>query len=145
MTLEQKLDSFATPSALLIQMHPGRANFDKHVLGWQELGKISQVDCAGLAAEEDMIALTLMEYSHWLIIAGSLLLLFGLAGLAARHRIVEAEPDPTTADSQCSDLDTELTPSEIYHRAAKEKRRARWADTPHEELLDADSKTQHPT
>jgi len=113
-------------------------------LDWQELGKIWQVDC-GLAAEEDMTILTSMEYPHWLITAGSLLIFFGLAGLALRHRIVEADPDPMTGDGQCSYLETDLTPSEIYHRAAKEKRRARWADTPHEELLDTDPKTQHPT
>ena len=92
-----------------------------------------------------MTILTSMEYPHWLITAGSLLIFFGLAGLALRHRIVEADPDPMTGDGQCSDLETDLTPSEIYHRAAKEKRRARWADTPHEELLDTDPKTQHPT
>ena len=92
-----------------------------------------------------MTFFTSMEYSHWLIIAGSLLAVFGLAGLAFGHRIVEADPDPMTGDGQCSDLETDLTPSEIYRRAAKEKRRARWADTSYEDLLDPDPKTQHPT
>jgi hypothetical protein len=91
-----------------------------------------------------MTALTSMEFSHWLIAVGSLLLLFGLVGLALRHRSVRAEPELITGDDKYSDPESELTPAEVYYRTAKEKRRARWAEVPHEELADPDPKTQPP-
>ena len=41
-----------------------------------------------------MTALSSIEYPHWLMIAGALLLMLGLVGLALRHRGGEAEPMP---------------------------------------------------
>ena len=69
-------------------------------------------------------ALSSMEYPHWLIIAGAILLMLGLGGLALRPRSVEADPSDVTK----SELETDLTPAEVYERTAKEKRRARWAE-----------------
>lgn len=92
----------------------------------------------------NMTVLTSMEYPHWLMIAGTLLLLLGVMGLALRKRSVGPELDPPR-DDELSDPEADLTPAEAYHRTAKEKRRARWAETPSEELLDADPKTKHPT
>ena len=95
--------------------------------------------------EEGMTALTSLEYSHWLITVGSLLVLFGLAGLALHYRRVDAEPEPTTGSDKFSDPTRELTPLEVYYRVAKEKRRARWAEVPHEEQADADRQSQPPS
>jgi hypothetical protein len=38
-----------------------------------------------------------------------------------------------TNDQEPSEPETDLTPAEVYERAAKEKRRARWAEREHEE------------
>jgi len=42
-----------------------------------------------------MTALSSMEYPHWLIIAGALLVVLGLVGIALDQRSVEAAPDAT--------------------------------------------------
>jgi hypothetical protein len=73
-------------------------------------------------------ALSSMEYPHWLIIAGAILLMLGLVGLALRPRSVEADPSDMTNDQEPSEPESDLTPAEVYERAAKEKRRARWAE-----------------
>ena len=87
-----------------------------------------------------MTVLSSMEYPHWLMIAGALLFVLGLVGLALKQRCVEAEPR-AGATSDHEPLEPEdLTPEEVYHRTAKEKRRARWAESS-EEPLDAESKT----
>ena len=77
-------------------------------------------------------ALSSMEYPHWLIIAGAILLMLGLVGLALRLRSVEADLNDMTNDQEPSEPETDLTPAEVYERAAKEKRRARWAEREHE-------------
>ena len=88
-----------------------------------------------------MTVLSLMEYPHWLMMAGALLLALGLIGLALKQRSVEAEPRAgATSDHEPLEPETDLTPEEVYHRTAKEKRRARWAESS-EEPLDAESKT----
>ena len=74
-----------------------------------------------------------MEYPHWLIIAGAILLMLGLVGLALRLRSVEADLNDMTNDQEPSEPETDLTPAEVYERAAKEKRRTRWAEREHEE------------
>jgi hypothetical protein len=81
-----------------------------------------------------------MEYPHWLIIAGAILLMLGLVGLALRARSVEPDPSDMTNDQEPSEPDANLTPAEVYERTAKEKRRARWAERSGEEPLDAESK-----
>jgi hypothetical protein len=77
-------------------------------------------------------AFSSMEYPHWLIIAGAVLLMLGLVGLALRPRSVEADPSDMTNDREPSEPEADLTPAEVYERAAKEKRRARWAESERE-------------
>jgi len=74
-----------------------------------------------------------MEYPHWLIAAGAVLLMLGFVGLALRPRSVEADPSDTTNDQEPSEPEADLTPAEVYERTAKEKRRARWAEREIEE------------
>ena len=74
-----------------------------------------------------------MEYPHWLIIAGAILLMLGLVGLALRPRSIEADPSDMTNDQEPSEPEADQTAAEVYERAAKEKRRARWAEREREE------------
>ncbi len=69
-----------------------------------------------------------MEYPHWLIIAGAILLMLGVVGLALRPPSVEAGPSAMTNDQESSEPEADLTPAEVYERTAKEKRRTRWAE-----------------
>jgi hypothetical protein len=93
------------------------------------------------AEGEKMTALSSMEYPHWLMIAGALLLTLGFVGLAVRQRSVEAEPSAMTSDDEPVETEADLT-QEAYHRTAKEKRRDRWAERFGEEPLDAESKNE---
>ena len=77
-------------------------------------------------------ALSSMEYPHWLIIAGAVLLMLGLVGLALRPRSIEADASDVTNDQEPSEPEADLTPAEVYERTAKEKRRARWAEREHD-------------
>ena len=52
----------------------------------------------------------------------------GLVGFALRPRSVEVDPSDITIDQAPSAPEVDLTPAEAYERAAKEKRRARWAE-----------------
>ena len=63
-----------------------------------------------------------------MIIAGAMLLMLGLVGLALHQRSVEADPNDMTSDQEPSEPEADLTPAEVYERAAKEKRKARWAE-----------------
>ena len=54
--------------------------------------------------------------------------MLGLVGLALRPRSIEADPSDMTNDQEPSEPEADLTPAEVYERAAKEKRRARWAE-----------------
>ena len=74
-----------------------------------------------------MTALSKIEYPHWLMIAGVLLLMLGFIGLAVRRRGDEAEPLAMANDQGLSEP-AELNDVEVYNRSAKEKRRDRWAD-----------------
>ena len=85
-------------------------------------------------------ALLSMEYPHWLVIAGAILLMLGLVGLALRPRSVEADPSDMTNDQEPSEPEADLTPTEVYERAAKEKRRARWAERERELKEPADDR-----
>jgi hypothetical protein len=51
-----------------------------------------------------------MEYPHWLIVAGTVLLMLGFVGLASRRRGVEAELNDTASDQEPSEPETELAP-----------------------------------
>ena len=92
-----------------------------------------------------MTGLSTLEYPHWLIVIGALLLTLGFVGLALRQRDVSAARSESASNQEPSEPETELSQLEAYHRTAKEKRKARWAETPPEERLDANPKTQHPT
>jgi hypothetical protein len=74
------------------------------------------------------IALSTMEYPHWLMIAGALLVMLGLAGIVLRPRTVEAETVAIASEQEPSELAAELDQVEVYNRTAKEKRRDRWAE-----------------
>jgi hypothetical protein len=71
-----------------------------------------------------------MEYPHWLIIAGAILLMLGLVGLALRQRGVEAELNDTASDQEPSEPEAELAQTPGADRRAKleEQKRDRWAD-----------------
>jgi hypothetical protein len=87
-----------------------------------------------------MTALSSIEYPHWLMIAGVLLLMLGFVGLALR-RDVEAEPLAIASDQGPSEPEADLNDVEVYNRTAKEKRRDRWAESfVDEEPIDAKSK-----
>jgi hypothetical protein len=73
-------------------------------------------------------AFSSVEYPHWLIVAGTLLLMLGFFGLALRQRGVEADPSDKATDQEPSEPEALLTQQEVYERTAKEKRRARWAE-----------------
>jgi hypothetical protein len=75
-----------------------------------------------------MTALSSIEYPHWLMIAGLLLLMLGFVGLALRQRSVEAEPPAIASDQEPSEPEADLNEVETYNRTAKEKRRDRWAE-----------------
>ena len=77
-------------------------------------------------------ALSSMGYPHWLIIAGAMLLILGLIGLALRQRSLEIHHNDMTNDQEPSEPEADLTPTEVYERAAKEKRKSRWAETERE-------------
>ena len=79
-------------------------------------------------------AFSSMEYAHWLIIAGAVLLMLGFVGLALRQRGVEAELDDMASEHDDqrwpeSEAD-ELAQTEGADRKAKleEQKRDRWAN-----------------
>ena len=88
-----------------------------------------------------MFALSSMQYPHWLLIVGALLLVLGFVGLALRQRGVTAEGHAVENDQKPPEPESDLDQAEIYNRATKEKRKDRWAERFGEEPLDAESKT----
>jgi hypothetical protein len=78
-------------------------------------------------------AFSSMEYPHWLIIAGAVLLMLGFVGLALRQRGVEAESDDMASghdDQGWPESEAELAQTESDDRKAKleEQKKDRWAD-----------------
>ena len=75
-------------------------------------------------------AFSSMEYPHWLIIAGAILLMLGFIGLALRQRGVEAELNDSASDPEPSEPEAELAQTAGADRKAKleEQKRDRWAD-----------------
>ena len=73
-------------------------------------------------------ALSSMEYPHWLIVAGVLLLVLGFVGLALFQRGVEAELRDTASDQGPSE--PELAETQGVDRKARleEQKGDRWAD-----------------
>ena len=93
-----------------------------------ERGKIWQVLLLHLREAEKLTALSSIEYPHWLMIAGALLLMLGCVGLALRQRGGGAHPLASGGDSGPSEPEADPNQVEVYHRKEKEKRRDRWAD-----------------
>jgi hypothetical protein len=75
-------------------------------------------------------AFSSMEYPHWLIVAGALLLILGFVGLALRQRGVEAELSDIASDQNSSEPEAELTQAPDADREAKlaEQKRDRWGE-----------------
>ena len=73
-------------------------------------------------------AFSSMEYPHWLIVAGAVLLILGFVGLALGQRGAEAELNDTASDQGA--VEAELAESQGAERKAKleEEKRERWAD-----------------
>ena len=71
-----------------------------------------------------------MEYPHWLIVAGAVLLILGFVGLALRRPGVEAELNDMAGDQGQSESEAELAQTQGADRKAKleEQKRDRWAD-----------------
>jgi hypothetical protein len=92
-----------------------------------------------------MTPLSTLEYPHWLIVTGALLLALGFVRLALRQRGVDAPRRDSAINEEPSEPEAELSQVEEYNRTAKERRKARWAETPSEEVLDAEQKTQQLT
>ena len=90
-------------------------------------------------------AFSAMEYPHWLIIAGAILLMLGFVGLALRQRAVEAEIDDMASDQEPSELEAELAQTQGADRKSKleEQKGDRWAKDPlndRSKIYDQDSK-----
>jgi Flp pilus assembly protein TadB len=73
-------------------------------------------------------AFSSMEYPHWLIVAGAVLLMLGFVGLALRQRAVEAELNDMASEQ--FESEAELAQTQGADRKAKleEQKRDRWAD-----------------
>ncbi len=78
-----------------------------------------------------------MEYPHWLIVAGALLLILGFVGLALRQRGVEAEPNDLANDHEPPEPQIGLAQTQGVDRKAKleEQKRDRWTDKDGKEPL----------
>ena len=75
-----------------------------------------------------MTALSSIQYPHWLMIAGVLLLILGFVGLVWSQRGVEAEPGAIVSEQRPTEPEADVDQVELYNRAAREKRRDRWAE-----------------
>ena len=78
-------------------------------------------------------AFSSMEYPHWLIVAGAVLLVLGFIGLAFRQRKgAEAKLNEMANGNERgrSEFDAELAQTQAANRKAKlaEQTRQRWAD-----------------
>jgi hypothetical protein len=75
-------------------------------------------------------AFSWMEYPHWLIVAGAILLMLGFVGLALRRRGGAAELNDMASDQEPSEPEAEFTQTPGADRKAKleEQKRDRWAD-----------------
>lgn len=71
-----------------------------------------------------------MEYPHWLILAGAVLLILGFVGLALGQRGVEAGLNDTASDQEPSEPEAELAQIQGADRKSKleEQERDRWAE-----------------
>jgi hypothetical protein len=74
-------------------------------------------------------AFSSMEYPHWLIVAGAVLAMLGLVGLAVRRRGAEVELNDMATDQEPPEP-ANLTQTQSLDSEAKfeEQKRHRWAD-----------------
>jgi len=70
-------------------------------------------------------ALSGMEYPHWLMVAGAILVVLGLVGLAFRQR--PATLEPTDVSKRQSDFEAQITQANRKAKLA-EQTKGRWAD-----------------
>jgi hypothetical protein len=75
-------------------------------------------------------AFSAMEYPHWLIIAGAILLMLGFVGLALRQRAVEAEIDDMASDQEPFELEAAQTQGADRKSKLEEQKRDRWFKEP---------------
>ena len=77
-------------------------------------------------------ALSSMEYPHWLIVAGAVLLVLGFVGLALRQRDNEAELNDMVSEHEqgWSESETELAQTQAANWKAEleERKRDRWVN-----------------
>jgi hypothetical protein len=78
-------------------------------------------------------AFSAMEYPHWLIIAGAILLMLGFVGLALRQRSGEAKIDDIAGDHEPAEPEAELVQSQAADRKSKLEGRDRWFKEPLDE------------
>ena len=96
------------------------------MLGKLELRRHRKVNLPAVATGYDRRPRS-MEYPHWLIIAGAILLMLASSDSHCVHDALKRAPSDMTNDQEPIQPEVDLTPAEVYERAAKEKRRARWA------------------
>ena len=70
-------------------------------------------------------ALSGMEYPHWLMVAGAILVVLGLVGLAFHQR--PAPLEPTDVSKRQSDFEAQITQANRKAKLA-EQTKGRWAD-----------------
>ena len=75
-------------------------------------------------------AFSAMEYPHWLIVAGSILLVLGFIGLALRRRSAPVEPTEASDgnEQRRAEFDAEITKANRKAKLA-EQTKGRWAKT----------------
>jgi hypothetical protein len=82
-------------------------------------------------------ALSSIGLPHWLMIAGSLLVLLGFAGLLLRKASVQAEPDSSAgeqerdvaaSEQEIFNVESDLTQVEQAASPVKQERPDRWAE-----------------
>jgi hypothetical protein len=82
----------------------------------------------GLTAKEVMDAFSSLQYPHWLIIAGAIVLLLGLLGLAFRPRNGQTEIEESAVEDKPWLLDPEAAEAAADREAIlEENKRIRWA------------------
>jgi hypothetical protein len=79
-----------------------------------------------------MDAFSSMEYPHWLIVAGAVLLVLGFMGMALRQRVAQAELKEMASEDERGRSESESEPAhtQAANRKAKleEQKRDRWAN-----------------
>jgi hypothetical protein len=74
-------------------------------------------------------ALSAMEYMHWLIVAGAILVVFGIIGLAFRQRLAPVEPTEVSNgnEQRRAEFEAEITQANRKAKLA-EQTKGRWAN-----------------